>query len=332
MALLEEGLPIASGELEATIGEPGDVEGDVENGVTETEKSPGLMRLRRSRGALLGLTFVAGLFLGWMVIGWWLWPVEWTNSAPWLLSPEHQRTYVGLVAENYWHAKDISRARNALSGWDDEALANLLATMQAQASSLDDRRHLAALAEALALPDPEESLLTSLPDQKSFIFLILSTVVSALPLAAAIVLAVSPLVRNRIKQSEELLGQGMGEIEEELERLLVQEREQEQEQGTGKQGDGEKDLEAETEDEGEARERDEESEEGDEDEWLDEEVGETDQSVGDILTSIFEDEDETLMYLESLCKDLEDVDTSDLIGKGQQVLDQLTRSNTLRHE
>ena len=78
---------------------------------------------RGSRHYLLGLTFVTGLLLGWLVIGWLLWPVQWTNSAPWHLDREHQKTYISLVAQNYWWTKELQQTRDALVGWDDEALA-----------------------------------------------------------------------------------------------------------------------------------------------------------------------------------------------------------------
>lgn len=272
--------------------------------------------VRGSRGTLLGLVFLAGLLLGWVVIGWWLWPVKWTNSEPWLLRPEHQRTFVGLVADDYWHTRDVSRARQALAGWDDEALTNLMATMQSQASSPEECQHLAALADALALPNPEESLLTSLLNHK---ILILSAVLSAAPLVAAIALAVSPLMRRGVKKHKRLLGQGVEDLEEELEQLLAQEKEQQAQEEEQEAGEEEEEKEWE---EGE------EEEEGNE--WLDEEIGEEDQTIQGILSGIFEEEDETLGYYASICKNLEDIDIDDLVQKSQEVMGQIVRSNTLR--
>jgi hypothetical protein len=159
-----------------------------------------------------------------MVIGWWLWPVRWTNSEPWDLRPEHQRTYVTLVAESYWQTGDVARAKEALDGWDDKGLARLLATMTSQASTLEERQRLADLAEALALPETQEAGLTSLLDQRT---IVLSALVSALPLVLAIILAVSPLLRkgyhfNRL----EGVGAAATELEEEFERLLAGEEEE----------------------------------------------------------------------------------------------------------
>jgi hypothetical protein len=181
----------------------------------------------RLQGARLVLAFVAGLVLGWVIIGWWLWPVRWTNCEPWHLRPEYQRTYVALVAESYWQTGDVARARGALDGWSDEALARLLATMRSDAPTQAERQHLTDLAEALALPETQGGELASLLDQRT---VVLSALLSALPLVLAIILAVSPLLRSGIGESEGLPRQGVGvaaaELEEDLKRLLAGEGEE----------------------------------------------------------------------------------------------------------
>jgi hypothetical protein len=178
----------------------------------------------RSYSARLVFAFVVGLVLGWVVIGWWLWPVRWTNSEPWDLRPEHQRTYVALVAESYWRTGDVARAREALDGWDDEGLARLLATMMSQASTPEERQRLADLAEALALPETQEGGLTSLLDQRT---IVLSALVSALPLVLAIILAVSPLLRKGYHLNKlGGVGSAAAELEGEFERLLAGEEEE----------------------------------------------------------------------------------------------------------
>jgi hypothetical protein len=172
--------------------------------------------------ASLVLAFVAGLLLGWIVVGWWLWPVRWTNSEPWDLRPEYQRTYVALVAESYGQTRDVARAREALDGWDHGSLARLLAEMETQVPTLEERQRLADLADALALPEVQGVELASLLNHKA---IILSALLSALPLVLAIILAVSPLMRNGTRKAEELPAQGVGgavaELEEEFERLLA---------------------------------------------------------------------------------------------------------------
>jgi len=170
---------------------------------SETRKDRLANLVRGSRRYLPGLVFVAGLLLGWLVVGWWLWPVQWTN----------------LVAEGFWWTKDIHRARETLAGWDGEAMAELLATMEREASSPEARQQLAALAEALEMPTAEESLWASLRSQK---VILLSAILAALPLTAAIVLAVFSFVQSRTQQAEELLA-GEEQLEEALEEILGQE-------------------------------------------------------------------------------------------------------------
>jgi hypothetical protein len=323
MTFAQENLQIASEELGAAVGGSGGAKGD------ETVAGRLTGFVKRSRFTLLGLAFLVGLSLGWLIIGWWIWPVKWTNSDPWLLSMEHRMTFVRLVAEDYWHDGDISYAREALTGWDRDDLTDLLATMQVQASSPEERQHLAALAEALALSDPaEDSLVATLLGQK---ILIWSVALAASPLAVAVVLAVSPLVRNRTGESTRRLGHGADAFERELEELLALEEEQLAEGGEGEEWEEEEEWVGEGEDWEEEEQEEEEGGEADEDEWLDEEIGEEGQLVGDILSDIFQEEDETLAYYEALCEGLEDIDVDDLVRKAQGVLDQLVRSNAL-HE
>jgi hypothetical protein len=330
MATIEESMneswQITPTDIEPTPGGPGGTEGYE----SETEKATGLKGLTgKSTGIRLGLIFLTGLLLGWIVIGWWLWPVKWTNSEPWLLQPDYQRAFVGLVAENYWHTRDISRAREALDGWDDETLTQLLATMESQASSTEERQYLAMLAEALALPDPEISLFSSFVEHRA---LIISGILAAAPLVAAGILAISPRIRGSKKKSEPLLGEGMEELEAELEKLLSQEGEEGQ-PAEGEEEEGE--AKEEGEEGAEEKQGDEEEKEDDEapdedDDWLDDEVGGDGELVGDILSSIFEEESETLAQYEALCKGLEDIEIDDLVSKSQEVLDQLMRSNSLQ--
>ena len=100
----------------------------------------------------IGTVFVVGLMLGWVVLGWWLWPVEWSDADPWDLRPEHQAKYVSLVAEEYWQTGDLYQATTALAGWEIEALANLMAAMQCQTCGSQESQQFAALLAALRLP------------------------------------------------------------------------------------------------------------------------------------------------------------------------------------
>lgn len=77
--------------------DPDHVGQDTDGAKASDVKSP----MMGSRGRpLLGLVFATGVLLGWLVIGWWLWPVKWNNAEPWLLRPEFQWTYIPRFRPN----------------------------------------------------------------------------------------------------------------------------------------------------------------------------------------------------------------------------------------
>lgn len=45
------------------------------------------------------LALVAGMVIGLPILGWWLWPVEWTNSTYAELAPNHQQAVVDIAAD-----------------------------------------------------------------------------------------------------------------------------------------------------------------------------------------------------------------------------------------
>jgi len=146
--------------------------------------------LRRIRPVIFVMAVIAGLLLGWMVIGWWLWPVEWTDTDPWDLRLEHQEAFVGLIARELCRTQDLPQIQSTLVGWDGEVLSQLLATLEARALSPEQRQCLAALRQATELPVFQLSLsqaplLASLLRDKA---ILLSTLLSASPLLAAVVL------------------------------------------------------------------------------------------------------------------------------------------------
>ena len=109
--------------------------------------------------ALIG-GVVLGLLLG-LAIGWWWWPVEWTNCTPANLRSDFQSDYVLWVAEQYATSGDLEWARSKLGVeyWKDGQLAETLKQL-AQDGGQEAVR-LLALAQALeTAPEPtqEQSL------------------------------------------------------------------------------------------------------------------------------------------------------------------------------
>jgi hypothetical protein len=81
----------------------------------------------------LGVTFVVGLILGLVVLGWLVFPVEWTDASPGDLTASSQQEYVQLVADSYALNQNVELARSRLEslGADSTtAVQDALATTQ----------------------------------------------------------------------------------------------------------------------------------------------------------------------------------------------------------
>lgn len=330
----EEGSWIISQDDEVVSGESDGLEldsvGDDAQEVETSWRETFVNRIKGSRRFLLGLAFLAGLILGWIVIGRWLWPAN-RNADPWDLRRQHRANYVGLVAEDYWYTRDVFRAKESLAGWDEDELTDLMAEMASQASSSEERQRLMALAKALQLPDYQMSLLTSFLIHKG---ILLSFLLSASPLIVAIALAVSPLV-GRVSRGEptaevdELLDLEDPELLEEMLRQRGIGPDGEYIEGGG-DGTGEHGGETEKygEGTGEPGEEEEDSAKGEDeedwDEWDDEDDEEKDEAekegaVADILMDLFDEDDESFASLRALAQDLPEVDIDDLLLIAQKI-------------
>ncbi len=84
---------------------------------------------RRSFLPLL-LTFLLGLFIGWWVIGWWLWPVTYSNALPQDLRPDEKGQYLAMVAESYAATGDLATAQRRIETWPRDQLAQDITTVQ----------------------------------------------------------------------------------------------------------------------------------------------------------------------------------------------------------
>ncbi len=89
------------------------------------------------------VAFIAGLFIGLVVLGWGLFPVQYTGADPSGLFDEYQATFVRNAAELYAFDNNQDKLRGALQGWGGDAVACEMAQ-----NSLDpaDRQRLVAAA------------------------------------------------------------------------------------------------------------------------------------------------------------------------------------------
>ena len=61
------------------------------------------------------ISFVVGLLIGLVVLGWWLWPVQWTDAAPSDLRPEFQETYLRMAIDSYTLNQDAAIAQQRIA-------------------------------------------------------------------------------------------------------------------------------------------------------------------------------------------------------------------------
>ncbi len=310
MATETAALPLDN--LEEIFGEPDltELDGLESAGGPEpaADSATGLVaRVKASRRHLFGLVFLAGIVLGWTVIGWWLWPVTWTNSSPWDLNPQHQRTYVLLVAENFWRTSDVAKAKAAVAGWNPDDLAELINTMKTETGSAETRRELAALADALQMPGRKQSLAGSILGQRG---LLIGGLLALVPLIGAVVVFASPLLRKG--ELEDDLPAPEEQTEENLEELLSDvQLEQQAQEGQAPEAQQGQEGQKPPEEQQQPSEEEEQQESG----------------LGD-LASLFEEEDTSLSALELFCKNLAELEISGLSENATQVARQLRDLNS----
>jgi cell division septal protein FtsQ len=79
-------------------------------------------------------TFLLGLLFGWLVLGWQVWPVQWTGVLPADLGAAGQDQYLDLIAESYTLNKDVALAQQRLATFPAVEQASLLADVKTRVS------------------------------------------------------------------------------------------------------------------------------------------------------------------------------------------------------
>ncbi len=98
-----------------------------------------------------------GIVIGWLLIGWWLWPVHWVDADPWDLRQPYKEAYIAMTADSLASNGDAELAQQRLRGWDREELSQILqALIQDRVSrQLDlEAQHLDDLRMVLGLTPP----------------------------------------------------------------------------------------------------------------------------------------------------------------------------------
>jgi predicted Co/Zn/Cd cation transporter (cation efflux family) len=110
----------------------------------------------RERTQTWAMRITAGAAVGLMLafaIGWWIWPVQYTNTAPDVLRQDYRDDYVVMVATAHEVEQDLEQARNRLKLLDPEEPAapvvELAERLVEAGGSAEDITYLARLARAL---------------------------------------------------------------------------------------------------------------------------------------------------------------------------------------
>ncbi len=117
--------------------------------------------------------FLLGFLLGWLVVGWWLWPVRWINTDPWDLKLEFKKHYILMAADSYTLNGDIELLRKRFRGWSQEELVAIVSQLKQEYST--DMRVVSRLDElkrALNLPEPGVAPKPSAFQSRPFIILL----------------------------------------------------------------------------------------------------------------------------------------------------------------
>jgi len=77
-----------------------------------------------------GAAFLLGLIIGLVLLGWWLFPVQWENATPEHLRADLQEDYMRMVIDSYNLHQDIDLAQQRVAELGDQA-PNVLATVAA---------------------------------------------------------------------------------------------------------------------------------------------------------------------------------------------------------
>jgi hypothetical protein len=66
-------------------------------------------------------SFVVGIFIGLVVLGWWLWPVKWKDAGPEHLRKEFKEIYLRMAIDSYSLHKDPAFAQQRINEVDADA-------------------------------------------------------------------------------------------------------------------------------------------------------------------------------------------------------------------
>lgn len=80
-----------------------------------------------SNPLVLGLAgLIAGLLIGWLLLGYVLFPLQYTNADAWDLNPAAKANWVVMTADSYSISQDLTTARERLRGFTPDSVTQIL--------------------------------------------------------------------------------------------------------------------------------------------------------------------------------------------------------------
>lgn len=108
---------------------PADVEPD-DSRITGIGPIARYLWMRLTKMQVLAIGVLIGVAIGLPLLGWWLWPVQWTNASFNELGPTEQALVIETVADYYAYSRDPVRVAAVLHDWQDGE--SLVCAMAAQ--------------------------------------------------------------------------------------------------------------------------------------------------------------------------------------------------------
>lgn len=99
-------------------------------------------RLSKTQAWVLGV--LVGIVIGLPLLGWWLWPVSWTDASFNELAPAEAALVLNTLADYYAYSEDPIRVAAVLNGWQDGE--SLVCAMAAQEDDFWSRARLISIA------------------------------------------------------------------------------------------------------------------------------------------------------------------------------------------
>ena len=95
------------------------------------------LREQLNKPLVVGIaSFIVGLIIGLVVLGWWIWPVEWTDAAPEHLRTEFKEIYLRMAIDSYTLNQDPVFVQQRINEVGDEA-TEILADIESNPENQD---------------------------------------------------------------------------------------------------------------------------------------------------------------------------------------------------